>query len=62
MTDPVTTADGHTYERKAIEQWLQEHNTSPLTNQPLEHKNLVPAIALRQAIEDFLQKNPRYEE
>ena len=34
MEDPVMTADGHTYERAAIEQWLREHDTSPNTGEP----------------------------
>ena len=29
----VFTADGHTYERAAIEAWLRENNTSPLIGQ-----------------------------
>ena len=37
MTDPVTTADGHVYERAAIEEWLEEHVTSPITNEDLLH-------------------------
>jgi len=37
MLDPVFTADGQTYERGAIERWLEEHDTSPLTGEPLEH-------------------------
>ena len=35
MVDPVVTADGHTYERVAIEQWLQMHDMSPMTGEPL---------------------------
>ena len=31
MSDPVTAADGMTYERAAIERWLQEHGTSPVS-------------------------------
>jgi hypothetical protein len=33
--DPVVAADGHTYERAAIVQWITEHGTSPITRQPL---------------------------
>jgi hypothetical protein len=40
--DPVVAADGCTYERSAIEQWLETHETSPMTNAPLEHKLLFP--------------------
>ena len=34
-------ADGFTYERSAIEQWLENHNTSPKTGIELESKQLV---------------------
>ena len=52
MEDPVTTADGHTFERAAIERWLQAHDTSPMTGSTLTHTQLAPAIALRQLIAD----------
>ena len=29
--DPVMTSDGHTYDRKSIDEWLQNHDTSPVT-------------------------------
>ena len=29
MSDPVFTADGHTYERAGITRWLGENKTSP---------------------------------
>jgi len=47
MKDPVIAADGHTYERLAIEIWLKKHDTSPLTNLRLPHKHLVPNYALK---------------
>ena len=31
LWDPVFTSDGHTFERSAIERWLETHRTSPLT-------------------------------
>jgi hypothetical protein len=40
MLDPVIAADGQTYERSAIEHWLQSHGTSPLSGQRLEHMRL----------------------
>jgi Mg-chelatase subunit ChlD len=58
MTDPVTLSDGHTYERTAIEQWLQTHNTSPLSNSRVSLADLKPNYALRSAIERFLAANP----
>ena len=36
-------ADGHTYERRFIEGWLQERGpVSPVTRAPLAHSNLAP--------------------
>ena len=57
MEDPVTTADGHAYERAAIEQWLGSRNTSPATGARLPHTHLIPAIALRQLIREFAEQN-----
>lgn len=55
MTDPVICADGHTYERVAIEQWFQQRSTSPLTNQELCSLELVPNYALKHVIEKTLK-------
>ena len=53
MTDPVMTADGHAYERAAIEQWLRANDTSPLTGARLPNRNLVTVHPLRQLIAEF---------
>ncbi|KAL0054363.1 hypothetical protein WJX82_007700 [Trebouxia sp. C0006] len=34
MHDPLIAADGHTYERRAMEHWLRQHGTSPITAEP----------------------------
>ena len=51
MTDPVTAADGQTYERHAILQWFEKKGsvtpTSPSTNEPLKDTTLHPNIMLR---------------
>ena len=39
--DPYIAADGHTYERAAIEAWLQQHDTSPVSGEKLAHKRIV---------------------
>ena len=58
MRDPVSTADGHTYERAAIARWFaQGKTTSPNTGAALKHQNLIPNIALRQTIEEWADKN-----
>ena len=50
MTEPVIAADGHTYERAAIEAWFTSHCTSPITHQQLNHTRLVPNYAVKQMI------------
>jgi len=56
--DPVTLGcSGQTFERVEIENWLQNHNTNPLTNQPLISETdrlLIPNINLRQSIDHFV--------
>ena len=50
MQDPVIAGDGHTYERCAMEGWLQQHTTSPCTGEELSHLRLVPNVVIRSAI------------
>nr|XP_027108353.1 U-box domain-containing protein 33-like isoform X2 [Coffea arabica] len=57
MQDPVVAADGYTYEAEALKGWLDsDHDTSPMTNLKLAHRNLVQNHALRSAIQEWLQK------
>jgi chromatin remodeling complex protein RSC6 len=53
MSDPVSTADGHTYERAAIRRWLSRKRTSPLTGSDLRTKDLIPNHALRKLIQEW---------
>ena len=53
MTDPVTTADGFTYERTAISEWLRTKDTSPFTGATLESKTVIPNLSLRSMIRGF---------
>ena len=56
MEDPQVAADGFTYEGEAIRCWLDSgHETSPMTNKRLIHTSLVPNLALRSAIQEWLQ-------
>lgn len=50
MRDPVIAADGHTYERKAIEYRLKQKQESPVTSRPLKSSTLIPNIAIRHLI------------
>jgi len=53
MKDPVTCKDGSTYERSAIEDWIEKKGTSPLTREPLTKAQVYPARALKGLIESF---------
>ncbi|KAI6707675.1 hypothetical protein NL676_010637 [Syzygium grande] len=58
MQDPQVAADGFTYEAEALRGWLESgHDTSPMTNLQLAHRNLVPNRALRSAIQEWLQNH-----
>ena len=50
MEDPVVAADGRTYERAAISEWLENKDTSPSTGLPLNSTTLIPNIQLRNLI------------
>lgn len=52
MVDPVVAADGHTYERAAIEAWFAQHSTSPMTREKMWNQKLLPNHALRNAIDE----------
>ncbi|KAK9828504.1 hypothetical protein WJX72_000430 [[Myrmecia] bisecta] len=51
--DPVIAEDGHTYDRAAIEEWFSMHDTSPMTNQVLASKVLIPNILMRRLIDSL---------
>lgn len=56
MQDPVVAADGHTYERTAIQAWMDrrgEQWPSPMTNQMIEGNALIPNHNLRSAIRQY---------
>ncbi|CAI5533365.1 unnamed protein product [Closterium sp. Naga37s-1] len=57
MVNPVLAADGHTYEKEAIESWLESSDRSPMTNEQLPSKDLVPNHAVRAMIKDWRERN-----
>ncbi|KFK27907.1 kinase family protein [Arabis alpina] len=50
MNEPCVAADGYTYDRESIEEWLRKNDTSPVTNLPLPNKNLLANYTLYSAI------------
>lgn len=59
MINPVIGSDGHTYEKDAIEKWLSNNNSSPITKAPMFISQLIPNIALRNIIQDFTALNKK---
>lgn len=57
LEDPVVAADGHTYERHAIQTWLSNNSTSPMTGEELGDTRLLPNHALRAAISAVISKS-----
>jgi len=55
MREPVVDPEGNTYEKRAIEEWLQRNATSPLTRNRLTAAMLKPNRALGAAIEEYSQ-------
>jgi hypothetical protein len=54
MRDPVSTVDGHAYERVAIARWLAQKRTSPLTGAWLPSTQLIPNHSLRKLIGEYV--------
>eukprot|EP01036_Dinobryon_divergens_P028336 gene28335-37268_t len=61
MSDPVIAADGTTYERICIERWLENHDTSPKTNQILPSKALIPNYSIRNCIHKLAKAQRLYD-
>ncbi|THG06295.1 hypothetical protein TEA_010051 [Camellia sinensis var. sinensis] len=53
IEEPCVAADGYTYDRKAIQTWLEENDKSPMTNLPLPTRNLIPNYTLLSAISEW---------
>lgn len=51
MKEPVLASDGYTYEKEAIQQWLQSNTISPLTRESMRFTDCRPNRALKDAIE-----------
>src|ERR1700722_19151793 len=51
--DPVIAQDGHTYERKAITDWLQQNGSSPITQESMDVSTLRTNHVVRKMIDEF---------
>lgn len=57
FVDPVVVPSGHSYERNVISEYLKVSPFDPLTRERLTISQLRPNIQLRDAAEDFMEKN-----
>jgi len=57
MTDPVVDNEGYSYERSYIELYIEAHNKSPITNNPLLKTNLVINRNLKDSIQEFIDEH-----
>ncbi|CAF4854591.1 unnamed protein product [Rotaria sp. Silwood1] len=51
--DPVVAEDGHTYERQAVIDWIQQNSTSPLTREPITIAGLRSNHIVRNLVDEF---------
>ena len=56
MEDPVVLADGFTYERTAIEDWMDVNTNSPMTGARVS-KTMIPNTILRVMINEWKERN-----
>ena len=55
--NPVIAADGQTYERDAIVQWIARVGTSPITREPLDSNTLRPNRIIKNLIDELKKRN-----
>jgi len=58
MVTPVVAADGHSYEKTAIESWFQTSSISPMDRSVITNKILYKNTALMMAIQEWKRHNP----
>lgn len=60
MVDPtIITCSGQTYERHAIEEWLEENDSCPLTKSKFDENkdHLISNVAIKKLIHDFSEQH-----
>jgi len=59
MEEPVVAQSGMTYEKSALMDHLKRNRkTDPITRKPIDDEYIFENIALKQKIEEFVEKNP----
>lgn len=55
----MIAADGHTYERQAITDWLKKSKRSPIENDVLENGNLIGNNAIKKLVAEWREKRSK---
>ena len=56
MVEPVVDALGNTYDRDAIQKWLETNDTDPLTKEPVPDKTLNPNKVIKAEIIEYKEE------
>lgn len=57
MTHPLVTRSGHRFERAAIQAWLTEDGSNPLTREAMGPRDLIPDYRLQDEIRFWKEKH-----
>jgi STIP1 family protein 1 len=57
MTDPWMTPSGRSFDKLNLLQHVKNHNTCPISREPMTVKDIRPNIQLREACEEYLKNN-----
>lgn len=57
LFEAVITPTGYTFERQAVETWIEQHGTCPITREPLRISDVRPNRAIRHVLE--VEQPPR---
>ena len=58
MQEPVLYGDGFSYERTYIVKWMSKSQTSPLTREHVDNRQIIPNLTLKAAIQEFFTTYP----
>ena len=58
LVEPMLATDGSTYERVAIEAYIDQYGCSPITGQPLDKDHLITNLAVQAQLDEYTNKLP----
>lgn len=58
LLDPAITKFGNTFQREHLEEFVKVHRRDPTAGHALAPAEIYPNLAMRDAVETFLQENP----